>query len=143
MAVESSPYDNVSVLADNEATFHGVAPLGPPGAAMPEGLGRDSRLVRSGSGWHVHDAAGNRQARFSDDEVRITVSWKADVFANADEAELHDRGDVALTLETVVQTFEQDLASRGIDVHATTDPLADQAWIGVLASTYQDPAPRS
>jgi hypothetical protein len=140
-AVERSPYDNVSVLADNESTYHGVAPLGAPGATMPEGLGRESRLVRGESGWDVHDAEGREQAHFDDDEVRITVSWKADVFANAAEAQLHDRGEDALTLQRVVDLLQKDLAARGIDVREPTDPLADQAWIGLLASTYQDPAP--
>ncbi len=139
--VERSPYDNVSVLADNEVTFHGVAPLGPPDATMPAGLTRDSRLVRGASGWDVLDADGSTQAHFVDDEVRITVSWKADVFANPGEAELHDRGDNALTLETIVDLFQKDLAARGVEIHEPDDPLADQAWIATLASTYRDPAP--
>jgi hypothetical protein len=143
MAVERSPYDNVSVLADNESTFHGVAALGPPGATMPEGLSRESRLVRSKSGWDIHDAKGSNQAHFGDDEVRITVSWKADVFANVAEAERHDRGDDALTLETVVGLIQNDLRAREIDVGAPRDPLADQAWISILAATYQDPVPLS
>jgi hypothetical protein len=142
MAVERSPYGNVSVLADNEFTFHGVAALGGPGATMPEGLTRESRLVRSPSGWDVHDADGTTQAHFGDDEVRMTVSWKADVFTSTEEAELHDRGEDALTLDTVVALFQKDLAARGIDAPEPSDPLADQAWIGTLASTYQDPTPQ-
>jgi hypothetical protein len=140
-SVERAPYENVAVLADNESTFHGVAPLGPSGAVMPEGLGRESRLVRSDSGWIVHDADGTEQARFGDDEVRITVSWKADVFADAEEAERHDRGDAPLTLDTVVELLHEDLAAGGLDVPLPSDPLADQEWIGLLASTYRDPAP--
>ena len=141
MAVERSPFGNVGVLADNEVTFHGVAALGPPGAPMPEGLTRESRLVRSGSGWDVQDAGGSVQAHVDDDEVRLTVSWKADVFADAAEAERHDRGDDVLTLDTVVELFEKDLAARGVDSRRSDDPLADQAWIATLASTYRDPAP--
>jgi hypothetical protein len=140
-AIERSPYDNVGVLADNESTFHGVTSLGAPGATMAEGISRRSRLVRSGSGWDVHDAEGNALARFGDDEVRITVSWKADVFASATEVMLHDLGEDPLTLQTVVELLQKDLAARGITVSEPTDPLADQAWIGTLASTYQDPAP--
>jgi hypothetical protein len=140
-AVERSPFANVSVLADNEFTFHGVAPLGPADATMPEGLSRESRLVRNGSGWDVRDGEGVQQARFDDDEVRITVSWKADVFTSAAEALSHDRGEDVLTLETVVELFQKDLAARGIDVPEPTEPLADQSWIGALASIYQDPAP--
>ena len=139
--VERSPFANVSILADNESTFHGVAPLGPPGATMPQGLSRESRLVRTEGGWEVRDGEGARQAHFDDDEVRLTVSWKADVFASSAAALSHDRGEDALTLETVVEHFQRDLAARGIDVPEPSDPLTDQSWIGVLASSYQDPAP--
>jgi hypothetical protein len=142
MAVERSPYGNVSVLADNELTFHGVSALGDPGAAMPAGLSRESRLVRSESGWAVHDADGVTQANFSDDEVRITISWKADIFANAEEAELHDGAENVLSLDAVVELFHRDLSARAIEVHRPSDPLADQGWIATLASTYQDAAPR-
>jgi hypothetical protein len=141
VAVERSPFGNVSVLADNEFTFHGVAPLGPPDATVPEGLSRESRLVRNGSGWDVRDGLGAQQIHFDDDDVRITVSWKADVFASAAAALSHDRGEDALTLETVVDLFQKDLAVRGIDVPESSEPLADQSWIAALASTYQDPAP--
>jgi hypothetical protein len=143
MAVERSPYGNVSVLADNEFTFHGVAPVGDPGASMPEGLTRESRLVRGDAGWDVHDAGGTTQAHFTDDEVRITVSWKADVFADAGAAERHDGGEDALTLATVVELFRKDLAARGIAADEPADPLADQGWIATLASTYQDPVPHT
>jgi hypothetical protein len=142
MAVERSPYANVSVLADNEVTFHGVAALGEPGAAMPDGLDRESRLVRGDSGWEVKNADGITQAQLADDEVRLTVSWKADVFADARDAELHDSGEDDLTLATVVELFRKDLAARGVDIHETAEPLADQEWIATLASTYQDPAPQ-
>jgi len=142
MAVEASPYGNVSVLADNEATFHAVSPLGGKGATMPEGLTRESRLVRGESGWDVKDDKGAVLAHFSDAEVRFTVSWKADVFANAEEAALHDSGTNPLTLDTIVSLFDEDLKRRGIAMAKPTDPLNDQAWISTLAKTYQDPAPR-
>jgi len=142
MAVEASPYGNVGVLADNEATFHAVSPLGGKGAIMPEGLTRESRLVRGESGWDVQDEEGAVLAHFSDAEVRFTVSWKADVFANAEEAALHDSGANPLTLDTIVALFDEDLKRRGIAMEKPTDPLNDQAWIATLAKTYQDPAPR-
>jgi hypothetical protein len=141
MAVESSPYGNVGVLADNEVTFHGVSAVGDPGATLPEGLTRESRLVGDETGWAVHNANGSTQAHFSHDEVRITVSWKADIFANSEEAALYDGGDDALSLDLVMQLFQEDLAARGIEVNRPSDPLTDQRWIATLASTYRDPAP--
>jgi hypothetical protein len=141
MLVERAPYDNVAVLADNESTFHGVAALGVPGASMPPGLQRDSRLVRGSAGWDVLDAEGGAQAHFEDSQVRITVSWKADVFANADDARAHDCGEDPLTLAAVVDALQRDLARRGIEAGEPSDPLTDQEWIATLAATYRDPAP--
>lgn len=140
-AVETAPFVNVAVVADNEETFHGVGPLGAPGARMPGNLDHDSRLVRGEGGWDVHDPAGTLLAHFPDAEVRITTSWKADVYADADEARRADDGDDPLDLATVVDVFVADLHDRGIDVNAPDDPLRDVAWVGTLGSTYRDPAP--
>ena len=90
----------------------------------------------------VHDQHAANEAHFADDEVRFTVSWKADVFANADAAAIHDRGENPLTLDTVVALFHEDLTRRGIATELPTNPLSDQTWISTLAQTYQDPAPR-
>ncbi len=141
VAVESPPFTNVSVVADNETTFHGVAPLGPPDARMPDGLSVQSRLVRGDGGWDVCDADGTEVAHFDDAEVRITISWKADVFADEGEASCADAGDDSLELERVVAVFADDLRSRGIDAGSPADPLRDETWIRALASTYRDAAP--
>jgi hypothetical protein len=140
-AVERPPFTNVAVVADNEDTFHGVAPLGSPDARMPTNLDRDSRLVRADGGWDVHDGAGTRLAHFPDREVRVTTSWKADVFPSTDAAARADGGEDPLDLATVVDVFLADLCDRGIDVAAPDDPVHDPAWLSVLASTYRDPAP--
>ncbi len=142
MAVEAAPYGNVSVLADNEATFHSVSPLGGKGATMPEGLTRESRLIRGEGGWDVSEEDGTVLAHFTDAEVRFTVSWKADVFSSAEEAALFDTGADPLTLATIVELFHEDLTRRGIATERPSDPLNDQTWIATLAKTYQDPAPR-
>ena len=46
-----------------------------------------------------------------------------------------------LDLDTVVDVFRQDLSARGRGSCAPVEPLADQAWITMLAETYRDPAP--
>ena len=84
---------------------------------------------------------GAANVRYGDDEVRITVSWKADVFEGDDGAARIDAGGGPLDLETVVDVFGQDLRARGLGSHRPSDPLVDQAWIGTLAETYRDPAP--
>ena len=140
-AVEHPPFTNVAVVADNEDTFHGVAPLGPPGARMPTNLDHESRLVRGDGGWDVTDGAGALLARIPDAEARITTSWKADVYATADDARRADAGDDVLDLETVVDTFLADLDARGITAAAPSDPTRDPDWVSVLGTTYRDPVP--
>ena len=140
-AVERPPFTNVAVVADNEDTFHGVAPLGPPGTRMPTNLDRDSRLVRGDGGWDVTDAAGALLAQIPDAEARITTSWKADVYPTADDARRADAGDDALDLTTVVDTFLADLETRGVAATTPSDPTRDPDWVSVLGTTYRDPVP--
>lgn len=140
-AVESPPFRNVAVVADNEATFHGVAPLGAPGARMPMGLDRESRLVRGEGGWDVHDATGATVAHFDDAEARITISWKADVFTDADSLRRADAGEDVLELDRVVDVFLADLHDRGVELARPGDPHAERDWVAALAVTYQDRAP--
>lgn len=139
-AVERAPFDNVAVVADNEATFHGVGPLGRRDDRLPLDLTPESRLVRGDGGWDVeHDGAV--VIRYPDEVVRITVSWKAEVFADADAAARADADRDALDLDMVVDRFVDDLRARGVDVSRPDDPVRDQEWIATLASVYQDRAP--
>lgn len=139
--LESPPYDNVAVVADNEATFHGVGRVGPPEARMTEGVTTATRLVRGDGGWDVCDPEGAAVAHLADAEVRITVSWKADVLADEAEARRVDAGADHLDLDRVVDRFRADLASRGVTVRRPDDPHADEAWTAALADAYPERAP--
>ncbi len=137
----SPPFDNVAVVADNEATYHGVSALGPAGTTMLGGLTRDSSLTRIDGGWQVStDDAVN--ATFDDVEVRYTVSWKADCFPTAADADRADANEDLLTLEHVVEAFLDDLSQRGVNADRPEDPLFSREWVELLAAHYRDPAPR-
>ena len=132
---EDSPYDNVAVVADNERTYHGVAPVGGPDAGLVTGLTIDSQLFRVDGGWEMRE--GEQVVhRSADDEVRVTVSWKAEIFADADEEARSDGHADDLTLDEVVQIFQDDLRRRGVEVPAPDDPHADEDWMTTLNSTY-------
>jgi hypothetical protein len=139
-AVQRPPFDNVAVVADNESTFHGVAPVGPPQARMPMGLTRESLLVRGDGGWDVTHG-GEVVTHYDDSTARITVSWKADVFADAAAARDFDSGNDHLDLETVMATLTADMRSRGIDVADPAGDVHDRDWVGALALAYRDLAP--
>ena len=81
-------------------------------------------------------------ATYGDDEIRITVSWKAEVYADAADRERARSSHGALTLDVIVARFMDDLQLRGIDADEPADPLADDAWTRLLADTYREPAPR-
>jgi len=139
---ESPPMRNVSIVADNEATFHGVAPVGPADAKMPHGVNSHSRMVHGDAGWDVLDAEGAVITSYTDAEVRITVSWKADVFLDAEEARRADAGEDTLDLDTVVTMFQTDLHARGIDIDRPTDPVSNEEWVALIAATYPEHPPR-
>jgi hypothetical protein len=132
--VVEPPFENVAVLADNELTYHGVAPVGGDGDALVDGLTRDSLLHRVDGGWEMRTGATVVGAA-TDDQVRITVSWKGEVHPP-------DEPDDSLTLEQVVETFMGDLHDRGVAVDAPEDPHHDDAWVSALADTYGRRPPR-
>lgn len=134
-AREDSPYDNVAVVADNERTYHGVAPVGSPDAGLITGLTVDSELVRVDGGWEMREA-GRAVHRSADDEVRVTVSWKAEVFTDDEERARADDHVDDLTLDRVVEMFLADLDRRGIAVAAPDDPHGDEDWMTTLNTTY-------
>lgn len=140
--VESPPFRNVAVVADNESTFHGVSPLGDPDARIPEGLNSHSRLVRGDGRWDILDGDGNVIAHIDDDDARITVSWKADVFTDAEEARMIDEGIDTLDLDRIVDIFMADLTAKGIDVARPTDAINDEEFVALIAATYKERPPK-
>lgn len=137
------PYENAAVVADNEITYHGVGPLAPAGAVELTDLSVDAELRRrpDDAGWDVLDGVAVR-ADYDDADVRITVSWKAEVFRDEEEQRIVDEHLDDLTLDQVTGTFADDLARRSIPATIPDEPLDDAAWVRALASTYTERAPR-
>jgi hypothetical protein len=140
-SVVEPPFRNVAVVADNEQTYHGVAPVGGGDLPFVEGLTHDSTLVRVDDGWEMRDQ-GRTVGDGSDAEVRITLSWKGEVFADEPERVRAESGDGALSMATVVDTFLHDLRARGLEVAAPDHPHRDPDWIQVLGATYPPTPPR-
>jgi hypothetical protein len=85
---------------------------------------------------------GQEAVSYPHDVVRITVSWKAEVYPDDAAAAQVDEHSDDLTLEGVVDTFLADLDRRGCGVSPPTDPLSDEAWVSTLADAYRESAPR-
>jgi hypothetical protein len=132
--VISTPYDNIAVVADNERTYHGVAPVGVE-APVIHGLTVDSMLHRVDGGWEVRN--GDEPLHRADDgDVRITVSWKAEIYADeADRRRVEDHSD-DIDLAYVVDTLVADMRARGVEVDVPVDPHHDEAWVAAVSATY-------
>ena len=135
-AVERAPFGNVAIVADNERTFHGVAPVGEQGAPSPMDLTLDAAIVHRHGGWVVTDG-GREVIAYADATVRITTSWKCEVFADDAERDRVRSGGTDLGLDEVIDRFAAD-----VGIARPADPLADPTWIDALSAAYRKPVVR-
>lgn len=135
--VHEGAIDDTAIVGDNDFMWHRVRPVGRPEDGMVDGLTLDSRLVHRGDGdWAIEDG-GRELAAFPQERIRVSVSWKATVFADDEAAARADAGDGGLTIDEVVRRFRDDLARRGVDApDPGDDPARNPAWIRALQQTY-------
>ena len=127
---------NTAVVGDNDVMFHRVEAIGGPDDDMIRGLTLDSELRRgTGGEWEVGDG-GRVLKRFPFEAIRISVSWKAQVFRD-DEARLVDGHADDLTFHQVLETLLADLGERGLAVARPDDPLHDPGFVATLAAAYR------
>jgi hypothetical protein len=128
---------NTAVVGDNDTMFHRVEAIGGAGDHVAHGLTLDSRLTFAGAGaWEVVD--GERVlARYPFAQVRISVSWKAQVFRDPEEARVLDEHLDDLTLDLVLEAFAADCATRQIPLARPADPLHDPAFVTTLSRAYR------
>ncbi len=125
---------NTAVVADNDFMWHRARAVGSPRDGL-QLLTLDAELaVRDGAWAIVQD--GTEVARFERQALRVSLSWKAVVFADEAERERHDRHTADLTAAEVLRRFERDLTGRGRRVAIPADPFRDPAFIGVLHDEY-------
>lgn len=134
--VHEGNIDNTAIMGDNDFMWHRVRPLG----AVADGLATltlDSEL-RSDDGerWTITDPAGDI-ASFGRESLRVSVSWKADVFtSDADRRRRDDHTD-DLVADEVLRRISADLAERGIDpTIPTDDPFRDPDFMERIQGAY-------
>jgi len=129
---------NTAMQADNERMFHRVRPVGARERGLPRGLTLDTRLEhRGGDAWAVVDPAADAPIGEPGwDALRVSVSWKARVFPDAEARRLYRDHSADLTLDEVVRRFEADLGRRGVPFTRPADPTNDPVFMDVLAATY-------
>ena len=132
--VHQGAIDNTAIVGDNDFMWHRVRPTGRLADGMVS-LTLDSELVRAGDDWAISEG-GRTLATFPRRQLRVSVSWKANVFADAAEARRYDDHSDDIDLDEVLRRFATDLRARGIDVTVPADPLRDPGFIRLLQQTY-------
>jgi hypothetical protein len=128
---------NTAIIGDNDRMFHRVRPVGRPEEGLLSGMTLDTCLKHEGGDdWAI--AEGSRKlAELGYDELRISVSWKAEVFRDLEERRRVDEHRDDLTLDEVWERFSADLACRGVVCELPDEPLTDQDFIDQLSKTYR------
>jgi hypothetical protein len=129
------PQWNTAVMGDNDFMFHRVESIGGAGDHMLRGLTLDAQLCHTDAGWAVVDA-GRTLATYPAAMVRVSVSWKGQVFANAEGARVYDEHLDDLDFARVLATLRDDLATRGIGLPETDDPLHDASFVATVSRAY-------
>jgi len=132
--VHEGRIDNTALVGDNDFMWHRVRPTGRPQDGMAR-LSLESELAFAGGAWAVRDGA-RELARFGWERLRVSVSWKALVFADDAERRRHDEHEDDLDLAEVVRRFRADLAARAVELEWPADPLRDPAVVRRLSEVY-------
>jgi hypothetical protein len=98
-------------------------------------LSLDSELVRDADAWAVRDG-GRTLGRFGWDALRVSLSWKALVFADDADRRRYEEHRDDIDLAEVLRRFAANLAARGSEVRWPADPVHDPATIRLLTEAY-------
>lgn len=127
---------NSAVVGDNDYMLHRVEAVGPEERTLPKGLTLDSQLRWTDNRWEAVEQ-GDVRARYEFEEVRVSVSWKAQVFADAAQHALYQDHQDDLRLDQVVDMLLADLTARGTPAPAPKDPLHDRTFIEALNKAHR------
>jgi hypothetical protein len=134
--VHEGAIHNTAIVADNDFMWHRVRPTGSVADGMVS-LTLDSELQSDdGQTWTITDPGGDL-ATFERDALRVSVSWKADVFTSEDDRRIHDDHLDDLDADEVLRRISADLGQRGIDpTIPDDDPFRSATLLERLQSAY-------
>jgi hypothetical protein len=112
-AVTVSDLWNRALVLDTDVVHHRVDRVGSRGAVAPR-VSRGSTIATDGDRWVVEGAQA--PTSYALDAVRVSISWKAAVFADEAEHEAYRRGDNPLTLDAAADLLATEVRRRGGDV---------------------------
>jgi len=139
-AVEGALH-NKALIGDNSYMYHRVRVVGSGGPVqLPPGDVTTMALEQTTEDtWRISAPDGS-SATLSDSSIRISLLWKALVFADEAERRRYDEHEDDLTTEMAVDRLMADLSRRGIALpEPGPDPLQNEALIEILAEAYPMP----
>lgn len=135
-----TPMSNVGYVSDNEYMWHRIGPIGPAGEHMAPGtLSRGATLSAhtDGAGWTIND--GDNAMQFAEEQIRISILWKAYAFANQGEYQRFLDKSHDLTIPTIVSILNADLSERGLASLPDDCDFTDHETLRLVRRLYRAP----
>jgi hypothetical protein len=132
--VHEGRIENTALVGDNDFMWHRVRPTGRVRDGMAR-LSLESELARADGQWRVRDG-GRELGRFGWEALRVSLSWKALVFASDADQRRYDEHTGDIDLAEVVRRFRADLGARGVALDWPADPVRDPGVIRRLTEEY-------
>lgn len=138
--VESTCKNPDALVGDNDSMYHQIGAIGDPTKFLPTGtIATDAWIEATDGGrWAIADPRG-RKVTYEPEDIRISMVWKANCFADAEAQRVYHKHLDDLTLEQATDIFVDDLHRRSTQVERPSSPLSDQKWIRQLMLTYGFP----
>ncbi|BBZ37868.1 hypothetical protein [Mycobacterium conspicuum] len=133
---ERGPFGNVALFGDNDLMFHQIGAIGDAARFKDQvKLTVRSEIRPVQDGWEITDG-GSVVGKLPDEQVRISLLWRAITFRDEREAHAYDQHEDDLDVDTAIARFCDDLTERGIAFTPPEDPFNDPAWSSLLTQTY-------
>lgn len=117
--------------------FHRVDAIGENAKLVDASL--ESELKQDGQGGWIVEDEGEIVERYAPEQLRVSVSWKAEMFRDEQARQVRAQHLDDLDLDGVVDRFLEDLEDRGSRVARPSDPLVDSEFMDALSSVYTLP----
>jgi len=135
--VTIEPPSNTAVVGDNDFMYHRVEAVGD---GRFELVPIDSLLSFDAADTRWQITKGDRAfGEFGRDDIRISISWKAECFHDADDARTFDEHLDDITFEQVLAIWRADCAARAVPLPDSADSLADPTFAAAVAAAYAGP----